>query len=180
MIKLVLVLTFCLHFIMWKERLEGDEWKMKVLYKIHIKMILPIIDLLIFMDIWYQFSSSPFSATTILHTPTVTIFPLLFISILMPPFLYHQPSPYLSLNPILSSMAFSKTLSLSLCIFFPCFLSLSQAYTFYVGGKDGWVLNPSESYDIWANRNKFRVNDVLGKFYFFLSIASKQVFRSIF
>uniref|UniRef100_A0A0A0KZL9 Phytocyanin domain-containing protein n=1 Tax=Cucumis sativus TaxID=3659 RepID=A0A0A0KZL9_CUCSA len=58
-------------------------------------------------------------------------------------------------------MAFSKTLSLSLYIFFPCFLSLSQAYTFYVGGKDGWVLNPSESYDNWANRNRFRVNDVL-------------------
>ncbi|XP_038896399.1 early nodulin-like protein 2 [Benincasa hispida] len=58
-------------------------------------------------------------------------------------------------------MAFSRSLSLSLCIFLPCFLSLSQAYTFYVGGKDGWVLDPSESYDNWANRNRFQVNDVL-------------------
>ncbi|CAL9049580.1 unnamed protein product [Musa banksii] len=37
----------------------------------------------------------------------------------------------------------------------------SGAYVFYVGGRDGWVSNPSESYDSWAGRNRFRVNDTL-------------------
>ncbi|KAK9676827.1 hypothetical protein RND81_11G104100 [Saponaria officinalis] len=41
------------------------------------------------------------------------------------------------------------------------FLSSSQGYKFYVGGKDGWVLNPSESYSHWAGRNRFQVNDTL-------------------
>ncbi|KAG6591953.1 Early nodulin-like protein 2, partial [Cucurbita argyrosperma subsp. sororia] len=51
---------------------------------------------------------------------------------------------------------------LCLCIlFFPCFLSVSHAYTFYAGGKDGWVLNPSERYDNWSHRNRFQVNDVI-------------------
>ncbi|KAJ4845598.1 hypothetical protein Tsubulata_005729 [Turnera subulata] len=36
-----------------------------------------------------------------------------------------------------------------------------QAYNFYVGGKDGWVLNPSENYSHWAGRNRFQVNDTL-------------------
>ncbi|KAE8075956.1 hypothetical protein FH972_014635 [Carpinus fangiana] len=33
------------------------------------------------------------------------------------------------------------------------FLSTSQAYKFFVGGKDGWVLDPSENYSHWAERN---------------------------
>ncbi|THU62013.1 hypothetical protein C4D60_Mb01t00670 [Musa balbisiana] len=37
----------------------------------------------------------------------------------------------------------------------------SGAYVFYVGGRDGWVSNPSESYDSWAGRNRFQVNDTL-------------------
>ncbi|CAL9116236.1 unnamed protein product [Musa textilis] len=37
----------------------------------------------------------------------------------------------------------------------------SGAYVFYVGGRDGWVPNPSESYDSWAGRNRFQVNDTL-------------------
>ncbi|XP_059452574.1 early nodulin-like protein 3 [Corylus avellana] len=41
------------------------------------------------------------------------------------------------------------------------FLSTSQAYKFFVGGKDGWVLDPSESYSHWAERNRFQVNDTL-------------------
>ncbi|XP_062150966.1 early nodulin-like protein 3 [Alnus glutinosa] len=41
------------------------------------------------------------------------------------------------------------------------FLSTSQAYNFFVGGKDGWVLHPSEKYNHWAERNRFRVNDTL-------------------
>jgi len=43
------------------------------------------------------------------------------------------------------------------------FLSTSQAYNFFVGGKDGWVLHPSEKYNHWAERNRFRVNDTLCK-----------------
>ncbi|KAH0651126.1 hypothetical protein KY284_031038 [Solanum tuberosum] len=48
--------------------------------------------------------------------------------------------------------------------FFAFFLSLicsSQGYTFYVGGKEGWVLKPSEFYDHWARRNRFQVNDTI-------------------
>ncbi|XP_048422247.1 early nodulin-like protein 1 [Pyrus x bretschneideri] len=37
----------------------------------------------------------------------------------------------------------------------------SQAYKFPVGGKDGWVLNPSESFNHWAERHRFQVNDTL-------------------
>uniref|UniRef100_A0A803NA87 Phytocyanin domain-containing protein n=2 Tax=Chenopodium quinoa TaxID=63459 RepID=A0A803NA87_CHEQI len=37
----------------------------------------------------------------------------------------------------------------------------SRGYKFSVGGKDGWVLNPSESYNHWAERNRFQVNDTL-------------------
>ncbi|KAJ4729783.1 Early nodulin-like protein [Melia azedarach] len=41
------------------------------------------------------------------------------------------------------------------------FLSSSEAYKFFVGGKDGWVLTPSESYNHWAERMRFQVNDTL-------------------
>ncbi|KAK9085322.1 hypothetical protein Sjap_025733 [Stephania japonica] len=37
----------------------------------------------------------------------------------------------------------------------------SQAYDFYVGGRDGWVLNPSENFNHWAERNRFQINDTL-------------------
>ncbi|KAJ9170939.1 hypothetical protein P3X46_018999 [Hevea brasiliensis] len=40
-------------------------------------------------------------------------------------------------------------------------LGSSQAYQFHVGGRDGWVLNPSENYTLWAPRNRFQVNDTL-------------------
>ncbi|KAE9585183.1 putative cupredoxin [Lupinus albus] len=40
-------------------------------------------------------------------------------------------------------------------------LSSSQAYKFYVGGKDGWVLNPSVDYSQWSGRNRFQVSDSL-------------------
>ncbi|XP_010272421.1 PREDICTED: early nodulin-like protein 2 [Nelumbo nucifera] len=42
-----------------------------------------------------------------------------------------------------------------------CNLCLSQAHDFYVGGRFGWVLNPSEKYNDWAERNRFQVNDTL-------------------
>ncbi|KAA8526360.1 hypothetical protein F0562_008437 [Nyssa sinensis] len=41
------------------------------------------------------------------------------------------------------------------------FFCSSHAYKFYVGGKEGWVLKPSENYNHWAERNRFRVNDTL-------------------
>ncbi|KAF3570016.1 hypothetical protein F2Q69_00060446 [Brassica cretica] len=40
-------------------------------------------------------------------------------------------------------------------------LGLSNGYKFYVGGKDGWVLTPSEDYSHWSHRNRFQVNDTL-------------------
>ncbi|PON74863.1 Cupredoxin [Trema orientale] len=55
----------------------------------------------------------------------------------------------------------SKIFSGFLVIFFIEFLSVTQAYKFFVGGKDGWVLNPSESFNHWAERNRFQVNDTL-------------------
>lgn len=34
-------------------------------------------------------------------------------------------------------------------------------FNFSVGGRDGWVLHPSEDYSHWAGRNRFLVNDTL-------------------
>ncbi|KFK29357.1 hypothetical protein AALP_AA7G123600 [Arabis alpina] len=40
-------------------------------------------------------------------------------------------------------------------------LGLTNGYKFYVGGKDGWVLTPSEDYPRWSHRNRFQINDTL-------------------
>ncbi|XP_010916124.2 early nodulin-like protein 14 [Elaeis guineensis] len=40
-------------------------------------------------------------------------------------------------------------------------VSYSEAYVFYVGGRDGWGMNPSEDYGRWAGRNRFQVNDTV-------------------
>ncbi|XP_021715453.1 early nodulin-like protein 1 [Chenopodium quinoa] len=40
-----------------------------------------------------------------------------------------------------------------------------QGTNFLFGGKDGWVLNPCKSYNHWAERNRFQVNDTLCKPY---------------
>ncbi|XP_077249551.1 uncharacterized protein LOC143889262 [Tasmannia lanceolata] len=40
-------------------------------------------------------------------------------------------------------------------------LMKTHAYNFYVGGKNGWVLNPSENFNNWAERNRFQVKDSL-------------------
>ncbi|WVZ04149.1 hypothetical protein V8G54_024955 [Vigna mungo] len=40
-------------------------------------------------------------------------------------------------------------------------LSSSQAKKFNVGGSQGWVPNPSESYNNWAGRNRFQINDTI-------------------
>ncbi|KAK6946705.1 Phytocyanin domain [Dillenia turbinata] len=57
-------------------------------------------------------------------------------------------------------MAFQNSLSLFFLIL-TVFVCSSDAYKFYVGGKDGWVLNPKEEYNHWAGRNRFLINDVL-------------------
>ncbi|OAY54877.1 early nodulin-like protein 1 [Manihot esculenta] len=58
-------------------------------------------------------------------------------------------------------MASQASLCLLLSLFACFFFSSSVAYNFYVGGRDGWVLNPSEKYNDWAGRNRFQVNDTL-------------------
>ncbi|KAL6614526.1 hypothetical protein ACP70R_036796 [Stipagrostis hirtigluma subsp. patula] len=40
-------------------------------------------------------------------------------------------------------------------------VSSSEAYAFYAGGRDGWVVDPAESYNHWAERNRFQVNDTI-------------------
>ncbi|KAJ8476665.1 hypothetical protein OPV22_020392 [Ensete ventricosum] len=40
-------------------------------------------------------------------------------------------------------------------------LSSCCAYDFYVGGRQGWVKHPCESYNSWAGRNRFQVHDTL-------------------
>ncbi|KAJ0964829.1 hypothetical protein J5N97_025967 [Dioscorea zingiberensis] len=41
------------------------------------------------------------------------------------------------------------------------FITSSCANRFYVGGEDGWVEKPSETYTHWAARNRFQINDTL-------------------
>ncbi|KAK6154353.1 hypothetical protein DH2020_008601 [Rehmannia glutinosa] len=42
-----------------------------------------------------------------------------------------------------------------------CFMHFSNGYQFIVGGRNGWVLNPSENYNHWSGRMRFQVNDTL-------------------
>ncbi|KAL4569917.1 hypothetical protein LXL04_025564 [Taraxacum kok-saghyz] len=45
-----------------------------------------------------------------------------------------------------------------------CFVLISGSCygsTYHVGGKNGWVVDPRESYNHWAERNRFQVNDTL-------------------
>ncbi|CAI9773501.1 unnamed protein product [Fraxinus pennsylvanica] len=51
--------------------------------------------------------------------------------------------------------------ALFVILFFACFTCTSFAYQFNVGGKTGWVVNPSENYNNWAGRMRFQVNDTL-------------------
>ncbi|KAL0282653.1 UNVERIFIED_CONTAM: Early nodulin-like protein 1 [Sesamum angustifolium] len=50
---------------------------------------------------------------------------------------------------------------LFLVVFFSGFIKFSFAYQFLVGGRQGWVVNPSEDYNHWAERMRFQVNDTL-------------------
>ncbi|TKY66505.1 Early nodulin protein 2 [Spatholobus suberectus] len=55
-------------------------------------------------------------------------------------------------------MEFQRPLCL---LFLLTLLSSSQAHKFNVGGSQGWVPNPSESYNNWAGRNRFQTNDTI-------------------
>ncbi|KAH6822951.1 hypothetical protein C2S53_017827 [Perilla frutescens var. hirtella] len=46
-------------------------------------------------------------------------------------------------------------------VLFSSFACTLQALQFVVGGRDGWVLNPFENYNHWAQRMRFQVNDTL-------------------
>ncbi|XP_073009510.1 early nodulin-like protein 1 [Typha latifolia] len=46
-------------------------------------------------------------------------------------------------------------------LIFMALMASAEAHVFYVGGRDGWVVDPSESYNHWATRNRFQVNDTL-------------------
>ncbi|KAL6553460.1 hypothetical protein OROGR_007302 [Orobanche gracilis] len=60
-------------------------------------------------------------------------------------------------------MADRCVLVLFLVLSFCCIVKdfCCYGHQFVVGGKDGWVLNPSENYNHWAERNRFQVNDTL-------------------
>ncbi|XP_004972174.1 early nodulin-like protein 1 [Setaria italica] len=63
-------------------------------------------------------------------------------------------------------MAASKAWSsagawLAIAVGLAAVVSSSEAYVFYAGGRDGWVLDPTESYNHWAGRNRFQVNDTI-------------------
>ncbi|XP_051220607.1 early nodulin-like protein 1 [Lolium perenne] len=55
-------------------------------------------------------------------------------------------------------MAESKKL---LVLIFAAMVSSLEAYVFYAGGHDGWVVDPAESYNHWAERNRFQINDTI-------------------
>ncbi|KAF0920135.1 hypothetical protein E2562_033438 [Oryza meyeriana var. granulata] len=44
---------------------------------------------------------------------------------------------------------------------FAAVVSSSEAYVFYASGRDGWVVDPAESFNHWAERNRFQVNDII-------------------
>lgn len=46
-------------------------------------------------------------------------------------------------------------------VLFSCLVYSSCSYQFVVGGRDGWVVKPSENYNQWAGRMRFQVNDTL-------------------
>ncbi|KAF9610584.1 hypothetical protein IFM89_023378, partial [Coptis chinensis] len=75
--------------------------------------------------------------------------------------LYYTSLLFLLLAFSISLPMVSKMFLSFFSLVFMGFLVSSQAYDFYVGGKDGWVVKPSESFSHWAERNRFQVNDTL-------------------
>ncbi|KAJ0267156.1 Early nodulin-like protein 1 [Hirschfeldia incana] len=58
---------------------------------------------------------------------------------------------------LMKGLCFSFIILASLATLF----SVADARRFYVGGSRGWVMNPRESYNTWAERTRFQVNDTL-------------------
>lgn len=56
--------------------------------------------------------------------------------------------------------------------------SSSEAYVFYAGGRDGWVVDPAESFNHWAERNRFQVNDTIGTC--IISIIPSSMYNYVF
>uniref|UniRef100_A0ACD5VT79 Uncharacterized protein n=1 Tax=Avena sativa TaxID=4498 RepID=A0ACD5VT79_AVESA len=48
-----------------------------------------------------------------------------------------------------------------LVLVFAAMVSSLEAYVFYAGGHEGWVVDPAESYNHWAERNRFQINDTI-------------------
>ncbi|KAF8090416.1 hypothetical protein N665_0477s0021 [Sinapis alba] len=69
---------------------------------------------------------------------------------------------------LMKSLCFSFIILASLATLF----AVADARRFYVGGSRGWVMNPRESYNTWAERNRFQVNDTL---YFKYAKGSESV-----
>ncbi|PHT72992.1 hypothetical protein T459_23777 [Capsicum annuum] len=44
-------------------------------------------------------------------------------------------------------------------LFLTCLFTSSYSYQFMIGGKDGWIPNPSENYNTWSQRMRFQIND---------------------
>lgn len=60
------------------------------------------------------------------------------------------------------------------------FMSCSCASIFDVGGVDGWVQNPSETYTHWAMRNRFQISDTLGMSFSFLFFIHLVFYLNLF
>ncbi|XP_068658809.1 early nodulin-like protein 4 [Aristolochia californica] len=58
-------------------------------------------------------------------------------------------------------MEFGRMGGVCLLLFVAMIPCLGHASDFYVGGRDGWTLNPRENFNHWAARNRFQVNDSL-------------------
>lgn len=99
-----------------------------------------------------------------------------YISTLNPPsfHLYIRKSLPFNQTEILYSMASVMFLQISfLAMMMMLYLVIgpSQAFNYYVGGKDGWSLNPSKSFNDWASQNRFQVHDSLGNLFLFFLIS---------
>ncbi|KAK8955392.1 Early nodulin-like protein 1 [Platanthera guangdongensis] len=46
-------------------------------------------------------------------------------------------------------------------VFMSTLISSSLAYEFYVGDKDGWVQKPCETFNHWAEKQRFQIKDKL-------------------
>lgn len=58
--------------------------------------------------------------------------------------------------------------------------NLTEAYKFFPGGRDGWVLHPSEDYSQWAGRNRFLINDTICKSAYIFFINPSYMYLIIY